>query len=94
MPEREIETSTTDTIPGDNRSVTRSAVGWYYGCDSPNEAYEKLLKWARDNNFDAIVGLRFTSVPDVAMGNAGHGYASVGTNFKWTAYGTCISYQR
>lgn len=89
MARRVIKVSTTDSIPEDRRAITRSEVAWIEGAADVEEAYRDLQKWARDNDYDAIVGFRLIAAPDVKT----HHSVYVGTAITFTAYGTCIAYQ-
>jgi uncharacterized protein YbjQ (UPF0145 family) len=60
MTDRYIPTSTTDTIPAfGHRAVARSSVAWGISEESLAKADRFLTDWARDNGFDAIVGVRY-----------------------------------
>ena len=88
----EIRFSTTESIPGEHRTVTRSEVAWIEGAESVKAAYSSLEKWARDNNYEAIVGFRLIAVPYVESSMRGLGNEQVYTSFAFTSYGTCIAY--
>jgi hypothetical protein len=81
----EIKMSTTDNIPDEHYVINRSEVAWVSG-STLKEAYFKLKEWAEQNEYDAVVGLRFVAVPH---DNTDETHA----NAEWTAYGTCIGYQ-
>jgi len=83
MPQ-EIKVSTTDSIPGERRTATESRVAWSESVTTVRHAYDSLIKWARDNNYDAIVGFRLVTEP--------YGEGSGLTDMQYTAYGTCIAY--
>ena len=87
MPKSEIRMSTTDSIPGERHPVTRSEVAWGAGEDTLEDARDGLEKWARENKYDAVIGLRFIVAPSVygAM-------STTKTRLSFTAYGTCVAY--
>ena len=91
MPE-EINMSTTDRVPGDDRAIARSEVAWA-PASTLKEAHAALKIWACEHEYDAVVGLRFTVRPDV-YGSGRAGTMDIRTDARWIAYGTCISYQR
>ena len=64
MPEQKIRMVTTDSIPGEHRAVTDCTVAWGAGEDIL-KAYESLKKWARESNYQDIVGIRFVVTQDV-----------------------------
>jgi hypothetical protein len=75
---------TTDDVPGDERPVTGRTLVWAGG-STIDEAVENIQKWAAENKYDAIVGVRFTVAyvgPPVIV--------FPGRHFKHFAYGTCI----
>ena len=92
MSEEEIKMSTTDSIPGEDRAMTRSEVAWA-SAPTLKEAHSALKTWAREHEYDAIVGIRFTVRPDVS-GRGRAGTVDIHTDARWIAYGTCISYRR
>jgi hypothetical protein len=73
---------TTENIPGDNRTVTGRAMVWAGG-SSMTEVIENMQKWAVENNYDSIVGVRFTAV-------AFRSQAAFFSRFKHFGYGTCL----
>lgn len=88
MPSQEVAMSTTDSIPGDGRAIAHSTVAWSTTQSNTLDAYNSLRKWARDNGWDAVVGLRFVWTPDISGMGGG-----TSTSERWLAYGTCISYK-
>lgn len=92
MPEEEIKMSTTDSVPDEDRAITRSDVAWA-SASALKEAYAALKTWAREHKYDAVVGVRFTVRPEV-YGSGHAGTVDIHTDAKWIAYGTCISYRR
>jgi hypothetical protein len=92
MRQQQIRVSTMDNIPGERRPITLSGVVWGEG-DSVSEAYESLVQSALGGGFEAIVGFRLIAVPLVGGGTANMGTGPIGTEVKWIAYGTMVSYQ-
>ena len=92
MPEEEINMSTTDSVPGEDRAIIRSEVAWT-SASTLKEAHASLKTWAREHEYDAVVGLRFTVRPDI-YGSGRAGTVDIHTDARWIAYGTCISYRR
>ena len=92
MSEEEIKMSTTDSIPGEDRAVTRCEVAWA-SASTLKEAHSALKTWVREHEYDAIIGIRFTVRPDVSGGGRA-GTVDIHTDARWIAYGTCISYRR
>lgn len=92
MSEEQTKMSTTDSVPGEDRAITRSEVAWA-SASTLKEAYAALKTWAREHEYDAVVAVRFTARPDV-YGSGRAGTVDIHTDATWIAYGTCISYRR
>jgi uncharacterized protein YbjQ (UPF0145 family) len=91
-PRKHIAVSTTDEIPEwVGLRVKRSG----FHCvnhSSLAEGYEGLTDWARENGYDAIVGVRLQITPHVhSGGGVGH---ETRTEFHYTIYGTAVEYHR
>jgi hypothetical protein len=73
---------TTDSIPGDDRPVTGRTLVWAGG-NTMAEAVENIQEWAAQNNYDSVVGVRFTVT---------HKFAALlpFPTLKHFAYGTCL----
>jgi hypothetical protein len=71
---------TTENIPGDNRPVTGRAMVWAGG-STMAEALENIQEWATKNNYDSVVGVRFT---------VAYKTSALFRHFKHFAYGTCL----
>jgi hypothetical protein len=84
MSEHNITIVTTENIPGDNRPVTGRTLVWAGGITMA-EVLENIQEWAAENDYDSIVGVRFTVAYEVppwqVIGRRG---------FKHFAYGTCL----
>jgi hypothetical protein len=92
MPSQDVRVSTTDSIPGVSREIAWSSLAWSGEKPNARDAFLGLQKWAHDNGFEAVVGLRFAVMPSVRS-QGGGSVASVYTSATWTAYGTCIRYK-
>ncbi len=88
-PERIIKMSTTDTIPGAQRTINRSLMASTAGHRSLREAQEALQDYVRNYEFDAVVGVHFIAVSYTGSTGAG----TIDTHISWAAYGTAIGYQ-
>jgi uncharacterized protein YbjQ (UPF0145 family) len=81
MASEDIYMSTTETIPHQrNKIVTKSEVTWSFHAQSITSAYNFLEKWAREHDYDAVVGVRciVRTKPD-----GEDEYAMYGTAIKW-----------
>lgn len=97
-----IPLSTTDTIPYETGAlVINSMLTWVVGNKSVGDAEVALADWARKHNWDAIVGVRFLVVPDVAGKISTEGQfgmysivsGTTSTTTKYAAYGTAIRWK-
>ena len=79
MPGPNIVIVTTENIPGDNRPVTGRTLVWAGG-NTMAEVIENIQKWAAENAYDSVVGIRFT---------VAYRYGFI-RNFKHFGYGTCL----
>ena len=88
---------TVDTLPptlGGNREVKRVRLAKVWDCESPEHAEEALREWVRENNYDAVVGVRLVSIAKVSgqiHPATGTSYGSTQTSLSWAIYGTAIS---
>lgn len=82
---------TTENIPGDNRAVSLFRVAWSSG-DSMSKAISSLQKWAAENDFDSIIGIRFEFVNILTERNPGVHSTLIPYN-SWTVYGTCLRHK-
>jgi uncharacterized protein YbjQ (UPF0145 family) len=82
--QKHISFSTADTIPGEHRTASSSSLTWSNQCASIREAYDELAKWARDHDYDAVVGVRFVQTESYQAG--------YGNQWRWVAYGTAIAW--
>jgi hypothetical protein len=74
---------TTDNIPGDQRAITGRTLVWAGG-GSMDEAIANIQKWAADNDYDSVVGLRFT------VAYKAEPMLPLFGRLKHFAYGTCL----
>ena len=85
--------STSDRLPGPEglREVKQSALITFSYWSSIIEASEAAQKWARENGYDAIIGVRFVPHPN---GSYAYPISRQGTNadVKWACYGTAIAW--
>jgi uncharacterized protein YbjQ (UPF0145 family) len=96
MPQQKnVAMSTTDRIPGPegNREVQRSAMTLVSGYISPEDAREAMARWAENNGFDAVIGIRLVAHPDDDYGGAANYGGGTGSRLRWTVYGTAIGWQ-
>jgi hypothetical protein len=93
MPQQKtITMSTTDRIPGPegNREAQRSALTWISGYISLEDAHDAMARWAENNGYDAVIGVRFVAHPDEDYsGTISYG-GETNSRLRWTAYGTAI----
>jgi hypothetical protein len=85
-----IPTSTTDSISGDDRVVMQTWIIWRVVAKISDGIYE-LMNTARENSFDAIVGVRINPMPFVS--NPYQQLGGIDTSFLYLVYGTCVRYQ-
>jgi hypothetical protein len=91
MPEPEIRVSTTEIIPGEQRTIARFELSWIENANSAEDAYDGLVTWSRRNRYEAIIGYRIIAVPHVKTVPSGFGYA-ITTAIEFISYGTCVAY--
>src|SRR5690242_19411386 len=97
--------STTDSVPmHSDRKVVRSGLAWAHSYDSLSDADEAMADWARENDYDALVGIRYEIVPVVSgtiTSDTQHGRANewaevtgrTSTDVSITIYGTAIAWE-
>jgi uncharacterized protein YbjQ (UPF0145 family) len=96
MPQQKtITMSTTDRIPGPegNREVQRSAMTWNSVYISLEDAHEAMARWAENNGYDAVIGIRFAAHPDEDYTGATSYGGGTDSRLRWTVYGTAIGWQ-
>ncbi|MEO3826358.1 hypothetical protein [Actinomadura sp. B10D3] len=82
-----IPMCTTDFIPGDQRKVEAEQIRAGRPGANSEIALENLAAAVQDLHPDAVVGVGFTAIPQVAS----HGRGVV-TDVAYVAYGTCVRY--
>jgi hypothetical protein len=85
-----IPMSTTDALPQglpQGQVINRATILTSRGHPNPGSARDALAEWARQNNFDAVVGVRLVAIPEVVAPE------EITTEVKWAAYGTAIGWQ-
>lgn len=83
-----IPMTTADALPTvytEDRTIKRMSLIWSNGCDSYLQAYEWMAQYCRDNNYDAVVGVRFVS-------NTYYREISGTVHRIFDAYGTAIAW--
>ncbi len=87
--------STTDKIPGPEgkREVQRSTMTWISGYLSLEDAYGAMVRWAENNGYEAVIGIRFLAHPDVDYGGGSNYAGGPDSRLRWTMYGTAIGWQ-
>ena len=65
---------------------------WNQG-SSVSEAFTRLEKWAKENNYDGIIGLRFAVGTRVAEELLQIGGTAVTSTVMWLAYGTLVKFK-
>jgi hypothetical protein len=81
--------STTDNLPQglpEGRVVNRATILTSRGHANPGSARDGLAEWAQQNNFDAVVGVRFAATAEILLPGEHT------TEVKWAAYGTAIGW--
>jgi len=75
--------------------VTRMSLTWATGHRTFADAEQWIMNSARENNYDAVVGVRFIAVPYVSADSmaGGLGASETSTECQWTVYGTAIGWQ-
>ncbi len=85
---KKIMLSTTDQIPGVNRTITYGGMAVVSGHKNIESALDALEGDCRRSDWDGVVGIRFVPVMDVDGGSPGRTYTTV----RWTAYGTYVGF--
>jgi uncharacterized protein YbjQ (UPF0145 family) len=85
MSEVPFFTVTVDYVPQylGEYEVKKMMAQWGWGA-GPGAAIEDLRKWAKENNWNGIIGLRFETVTETGGG------AIVSTSVQFLAYGTLV----
>ena len=92
MAETHIPMSTTDFIPGlESEFVVATSLMWVSEATSMQDAEETALQWAWQNNWDAVVGVRFFAESTVDTGLFA---GTVHTSHRITLYGTAIRWRK
>jgi uncharacterized protein YbjQ (UPF0145 family) len=91
-PRRHIAVSTTDAIPELVGVRVKRSRFHCVNHSSLSDGYESLIDWARENGYDAIVGIRLHVTPYMYTGG-GMGQ-DTRTDFHYTVYGTAVEYHR
>jgi hypothetical protein len=92
MSEKEVRVVSTEVVPGENRPIVASTVIWSGKHPEIMDAVKSLQKYARENNWDDIVGMRI--MPTQGIYNAG-GYdvnSFPGLIISYIVYGTYVRY--
>jgi hypothetical protein len=90
MPSQNIRLATTDGIPGNNRPIAHSSMVWSGIRDSISATSVDIQKWAAENNFHAVVGIRILQIGDI---HGGVRYFPTSTRVVYIMYGTAIRYR-
>jgi hypothetical protein len=52
-----------------------------------------MVRWAENNGYDAVIGIRFVAHPDVDYGGGADYTGGPDSRLRWTMYGTAIGWQ-
>ena len=86
MAERKrIEMSTTDWVPSlpEGVEIRDSILAWSGAHENISYAYEALAKWARNNNYDAVVGICLEAHPATHYGAVPHSKPCAEVDYLW-----------
>jgi len=87
-----IRVVSTEAIPGENRPIAASRAIWSGRHREIIDAVSDLRKYARQNDWDDIIGMRIVPTQEIYNAGGRDVNSFPGLMISYIVYGTCVRY--